>query len=158
MELRRFAAEAAGVVSGWAVAPVETAMWCGYAGAPVPAEKVAAWGGEDGVRAFGLYDGEALVAYGELWVDDEEAEVELARLIVAPAMRRQGLGRELVRGLTALALRAYPDVFMRVHPDNAAALGCYLGADFVPVDPELAAEWNAPQPVAYAWLRYSNRG
>ena len=23
--------------------------------------------------------------------------------------------------------------------------------------PELAAEWNAPQPVAYAWLRFAGR-
>lgn len=30
------------------------------------------------VQPFGLYCGERLVAYGELWVDDDEAEVALA--------------------------------------------------------------------------------
>jgi acetoin utilization deacetylase AcuC-like enzyme/GNAT superfamily N-acetyltransferase len=154
MQLRGFEGALAPVVSGWAPASAETSMWCGYAGAPVPADRIAAWAGEDGVRAYGLWDGTELVAYGELWVDDDEAEVELARLIVAPARRGVGVGRELVRALTALATAAYPDVFMRVHPDNAVALRCYRGAGFQRVPAELEAEWNAPQPVRYVWLRY----
>lgn len=60
-------------------------------------------GGEDGIQPFGLYHGEQLVAYGELWVDDEEAGVELARLIVAPGERGQGLGRRLATMLAGLA-------------------------------------------------------
>jgi GNAT superfamily N-acetyltransferase len=36
-------------------------------------------------------------------VDDQEAEVELARLIVDPGARRQGLGRHLAAGLARLA-------------------------------------------------------
>jgi GNAT superfamily N-acetyltransferase len=32
-----------------------------------------------------------LIAYGELWTDEEEDEVELARLIVAPELRGRGL-------------------------------------------------------------------
>jgi ribosomal protein S18 acetylase RimI-like enzyme len=157
VELRSFAAGDAAVVAAWA-GPAEAVMWCGHHGGAVPAEKVAGWAAEEGVRAFGLYDAGRLVAYGELWLDDDEAEVELARLIVAPERRRRGVGRALVAELTALALGAYPDVFMRVHPDNAAALRCYLGAGFVPVSADLAAEWNAPQPVRYEWLWYSPAG
>jgi hypothetical protein len=36
------------------------------------------------VRAFGLHDGECLVAYGELGVDDDEAEVERATSRLGP--------------------------------------------------------------------------
>jgi ribosomal protein S18 acetylase RimI-like enzyme len=102
--------------------------------------------------AFGLYRDERLVAYGELWVDDAEAEVELARLIVDPGERGQGLGRHLVAGLGDLARSRYPRVFLRVHPDNIAAQRCYAGAGFEPVEPHQAAAWNASQPVDYVWL------
>jgi GNAT superfamily N-acetyltransferase len=37
-------------------------MWCGAAAAPVPAGQVSAWGGEDGVEQFGLYQDQRLVA------------------------------------------------------------------------------------------------
>jgi len=39
---------------------------------------------------------------------------------------------------------------MRVHPDNLRALRCYRRADFLPVDDQLAAEWNAAQPARTA--------
>ena len=65
-----------------------------------------------------------------LWVDYAEAEVELARLIVDPGERGQGLGRRLVAGLADLARSRYPRVFLRVHPDNIAAQRCYAGSGF----------------------------
>jgi ribosomal protein S18 acetylase RimI-like enzyme len=106
------------------------------------------------VTARVLTDGEQLLGYGELWLDTEEDEVELARIVVAPEARGRGLGRALVRGLLAEArLSGMADVFMRVHPDNAAALRCYRGAGFEPVDTGSATAWNAGQPVAYVWLR-----
>jgi ribosomal protein S18 acetylase RimI-like enzyme len=152
MELRPFSSGRAALVASWAATAREATLWCGHTDGLVPTEKVLAWATEDGVRPFGLFDSEELVGYGELWLDDEEHEVELARLIVDPRRRGQGLGRALVTGLTRLAREHYPQVFLRVHPDNAAALRCYAAAGFVPVDPALQAEWNAPQPVAYAWL------
>jgi hypothetical protein len=92
LELRSFPGELAGVVSGWARTDEEALMWCGAIAAPVSAGQVSAWGGEDGVEQFGLYRGERLVAYGELWVDDGEAEVEVARLIVDPAAAFEPVG------------------------------------------------------------------
>jgi hypothetical protein len=55
-------------------------MWCGHPAAPVPAGQISAWAREDGVQPFGLYRDGRLVAYGKLWIDDDEAEAELARL------------------------------------------------------------------------------
>jgi ribosomal protein S18 acetylase RimI-like enzyme len=127
-------------------------MWCGRPAAPVPAGQINAWAHEDGVEPFGLYREGRLVGYGELWVDDDEAEVELARLIVDPGERGQGLGRCLVTGLADLARSRYPRVFLRVHPDNIAAQRCYAAAGFGPVEPQQAAAWNASQPVDYVWL------
>jgi GNAT superfamily N-acetyltransferase/uncharacterized protein YndB with AHSA1/START domain len=150
LRLRPFAADLAGTVSGWATSDDEALIWCGRAGAPVPAEAIAGWAEEPGVRPFGLHSDDRLIAYGELWVDHDE--VELARIIVDPGERGHGIGRRLVTELAAVALGHRPQVFMRVHPSNAAALRCYGAAGFVPVDPELAARWNRPQPVAYEWL------
>jgi ribosomal protein S18 acetylase RimI-like enzyme len=152
LRLHPFPRDSAGVVSGWARTDEEALMWCSHATAPVPAEQIKAWADEDGVEPFGLYRDQQLVAYGELWVDDEEADVELARLIVDPGERRHGLGQHLAIELADLARSRHPQVILRVHPANIAAQRCYTAAGFEPVDPHQAAAWNVGQPVDYIWL------
>ena len=93
-----------------------------------------------------------MIAYGELWIDPDEKEVELARIIVAPSERGRGLGRLLVKQLASLATDHYSDVFMRVHPDNAAALHAYGSAGFRRVATAQEDAWNEIQPVRYVWL------
>jgi ribosomal protein S18 acetylase RimI-like enzyme len=159
MEFRPFAVARAATVASWPLSAGEVAMWCGRREFPLPAEVVAGWQREADVRGRMLVEGERLVGYGEVWCDVEEGEAELARIIVAPGARGRGVGRSLVRELVGLARESgFPEVFMRVHPGNAGALRCYRGAGFVPVDAALAKEWNAPQPVAYVWLRYADVG
>ena len=152
LRLRPFPADSAGVVSGWAVTDEEVLMWCSLRSAPVPPAQINAWAREDWAEPFGLYRDGQLVAYGELWTDDGEAEIELGRLIVAPGERGQGLGRRLAAMLADLARSRYPRVFLRVHPGNIAALRCYAAAGFRPVDPGQAAAWNTGQPREYIWL------
>ncbi|MFJ4467202.1 GNAT family N-acetyltransferase [Streptomyces sp. NPDC089424] len=154
MELRPAAPADAAPVAAWPTSSAEAVMWCGRSEFPVAEQTISGWWQDDDVQAHVLVDGEKLLAYGELWFDAEENEVELARLVVDPDIRGQGLGRELVRRLLARAVEAgFDDVFMRVHPGNDRALRCYLGAGFEPVDPGLADDWNAAQPVNYTWLR-----
>ncbi len=154
MHLLPFSPVHATLVAGWPASAGEVALWCGRREFPVPARAVTDWQRDADVQAHVLVDGEQILGYGELWLDTEEDEVELARVIVAPGVRGTGLGRVLVRGLLARAVEAgFSDVFMRVHPDNARALRCYKGAGFAPVDPALAAAWNEAQPVGYVWLQ-----
>ncbi|MFF1710113.1 GNAT family N-acetyltransferase [Streptomyces sp. NPDC058268] len=154
MDLRPFAPADAATVARWPVSAGEVAMWCGPRDFPVTARVIAGWQLDVDTRGYVLVEGEALLGYGEVWCDEDEGEAELARIIVAPDTRGRGAGRRLVRGLAALALRGgHAEIFMRVHPENTAALPCYRGAGFLPVDPALAAEWNAPQPVSHVWLR-----
>ena len=161
MELRPFDGEYAATVADWAVTAHEVSLLCERDEFPFPAELLTSWPKvADDIKSFLFLDGETPVGYGELWLDDEEDEVELARIIVAAQLRRTGLWRVLVRELVSQAVAAgYRDVFMRVHPDNDAALGSYRAAGFVPVAPELTAAWNEPQPFDYVWLQYdpSNR-
>jgi hypothetical protein len=152
LRLRPFPPELADQVSRWATTDDEVDQWCARPTAPVPAEQINQWAEDPTVRPHGLFHDDRLVAYGELWLDEDEQETELARLIVDPAERGHGIGRRLVVELTTLALTHYPQVIMRVHPDNASALRCYAGAGFVAVAPDLAAQWNAEQPREYVWL------
>jgi [ribosomal protein S18]-alanine N-acetyltransferase len=146
----------AAVVASWPRSAREAEWWCGAGPFPVPAQTVADWQREADVQAHMVLADGAIAGYGELWTDDDEGEVELARIIVAPAARGNGLGRALVRGLLSEAvLVGYPNVFIRVHPANEIALRCYRGAGFRAVDPELARDWNAGQPVTYDWLRHT---
>jgi RimJ/RimL family protein N-acetyltransferase len=47
----------------------------------------------------------------------------------------------------------YPEVFLRLRPDNAVAEACYRAAGFVRVDTETEREWNRGQPSDYKWMR-----
>jgi [ribosomal protein S18]-alanine N-acetyltransferase len=142
----------AGTVAGWSRTRQETLNWCSRDESAVPPEVVSGWAEQPDVTAYGLVDGDVLVAYGELWVDDEEAEVELARLIVDPARRNRGVGRRLVGLLTAAARAVHPVVFLRIRPGNEAALRCYAGCGFVRVSAADEAEWNRAQPTPYLWM------
>jgi [ribosomal protein S18]-alanine N-acetyltransferase len=146
-----FTDDRAGLVAGWSRSADEADMWCSRAEHPFPAEVVAGWAAQPDVTAYLLTDDGAPVGYGEVWSDAEEGEAELARLIVDPATRGRGVGRALAAALAADA--GYDAVFLRVRPDNAAALAAYRRAGFRDVAPELQAEWNAPQPRPYAWLQ-----
>jgi ribosomal-protein-alanine N-acetyltransferase len=122
----------------------------------VPADVVAGWSLADDVEAY-LFAGpdESLVAYGELWLDEEEGEVELARLLVAPQRRSQGIGRALVTALVEQARRTHPelpDVILRVRPENAQAIRAYAAAGLVAVPADEQATWNAGQRFDYHWM------
>lgn len=152
MQLRPFEPEHAPRVSSWARTEEEVAAWCSRTEVPVSPEVIAGWGEEPDVVAFGLFEDDELVAYGELWVDDEEDEVEVARLIVAPPRRGHGVGRELAGLLADRARQIHPKVFLRVRPDNQAALRSYAAAGFTRVAADEAKTWNEGQPVEYAWM------
>ncbi len=144
------------LVASWAVGDEVVRAWCAVEGDRVPADVVAAWSQDDDVEAFLLRDDAGLpVAYGELWLDDEEAEVELARLLVAPDRRGTGVGRALVRALSARAHETHPElptVVLRVRPENEQATRCYSAAGFAAVPEDEQASWNQGQRFAYHWM------
>jgi ribosomal protein S18 acetylase RimI-like enzyme len=152
VELVRFDGAYAGTVAGWAASVEETRWWCSRD--EVTPETVAGWVAQPDTEAYGLVEAGELVAFGELWVEEDEAEAELARLIVAPGHRGRGLGRRFVSLLTREALRRKPAVCLRVNPANTRALRCYAAVGFRAVPQEQADEWNRDQPEAFVWLCY----
>ncbi|HEY0637289.1 MAG TPA: GNAT family N-acetyltransferase [Pseudonocardiaceae bacterium] len=154
LTLREFTPGLAEVVSSWATTAEEVLAWCSRTAAAVPAEVIAGWGREPDVLAYVLLDDGRPVGYGEVWVDDEQREVEIARVLVAPARRGQGFGRALVTHLVAAGRRLHPAVFLRVTPGNDAAVACYRAAGFIRVAPELEQEWNIGQPAPYLWMTH----
>lgn len=96
----------------------------------------------------------APAAYGEVWADADEREVELARILVDPARRRRGLGARVVAALLERAVGfGYPDAFVRVVPDNDAAIRLYERAGFRRLPQRDEERCNRGQPLAYVWLR-----
>jgi ribosomal protein S18 acetylase RimI-like enzyme len=154
--LREFRDPDAREVARWPVSTEEVSLWAGSAGGwPVAASEFRRWHEDPDVHPYVLHDGETLVGYGELWIDEPEQEVELARIIVNPADRGRGVGKRLVVLLLERAsLTDLPDAFVRVVPENGAAIACYRGAGFSLVSETEREEFNRGQPVDYVWMHY----
>ncbi len=83
-----------------------------------------------------LSDGGSLpLGFGQLWLRDG-ADIRLMRIIVSPAARGRGFGRELCRQLISRAVDVIgaPAVTLMVYRDNRVALGLYQSLGFSPVD------------------------
>ncbi|MDQ3104180.1 MAG: GNAT family N-acetyltransferase [Actinomycetota bacterium] len=154
MRLTPFDPTLAATVASWAQSEEEALAWCSRTDVPVPAEVVSAWGEAPGVTAFSFVKDTLPIGYGELWVDNDESEVELARLIIEPGHRGMRYGRQMVAELVTQAQRHSRSVIMRVHPDNDAAKRSYAAAGFVPISTAEESEWNDGQPIAYSWMTY----
>jgi ribosomal protein S18 acetylase RimI-like enzyme len=154
--LREFREPDAREVARWPGSPEEVRRWAGSdPGWPVDESVFGRWHADPDVRPYIIREGEVPIGYGEVWVDEPEQEVELARIIVSPDQRGRGVGRRLVRLLLEqAALSGLPDAFVRVVPENGAAIGCYRGAGFSPVSEAEHEEFNRGQPVDYVWMHY----
>jgi ribosomal protein S18 acetylase RimI-like enzyme len=143
-------------VARWATSFDEVLMWAGSdAGWPFDVSSFRRWHADPDVKPYVLRGGDVLIGYGEVWIDESEREVELGRIIVNPANRGVGVGRHLVRLLLERASHSgFPDAFVRVVPDNYAAIACYRSAGFSRVPDEEREEYNRGQPVDYIWMHH----
>src|SRR3954469_22400499 len=109
-----------------------------------PDALLADWLEDPDITGFLLLRSGTPVAYGELWVEPDDAEAELAHLVVDPARRRQGLGTALAVSLVDRARAGgLTNIFLRVRHDNEVAIACYAGVGFVRCSPDEEAEFKA---------------
>jgi RimJ/RimL family protein N-acetyltransferase len=157
VQLRRFAPHDTAALISWPQSHAEAQWWAGpQTRWPLTPTVVQRWHIDPDARPYVLHNGEVQLGYGELWVDAEEQEVELARVIVAPTQRGKGFGVALVRQLLTEAGRsAYPRSFVRVVPENRVALACYLRAGFTPVNVHDQQAFNRGQPMEYLWMLHT---
>jgi [ribosomal protein S18]-alanine N-acetyltransferase len=152
-ELVSFEARFAPAILAWAQDPADALAWANLREAPRDPSIFSAWHREPGVRPAVLLENGLPVAYGEVWAESAADEIELGRIIVAPARRGRGIARVLVDHLLASApASAAALAFVRVQPGNVAALACYRRAGFRKVSPAAASLYNSGQPVEYVWL------
>jgi RimJ/RimL family protein N-acetyltransferase len=140
-------------VVGWVRTTDEAAAWAALDRLPELSD-LESWHDQEDVAPFSLLADGRLVGYGELWEDRDLDEAELARLVIAPALRGQGHGRALTRLLADEALRrGFREVWLRVLPENAPARRAYEAAGFVRATSGQEAEFNSGQPRTYVWMR-----
>ncbi|HEX4145617.1 MAG TPA: GNAT family N-acetyltransferase [Pirellulales bacterium] len=154
LELVAFEIQFASAILAWAQHADDALAWANLAEPPRDPSIFSTWHQQPGVRPYVLLDGGAAVAYGEIWQEPGGDEIELARIIVAPARRGRGIGRLLVEHLLAQSEGSKSAAFVRVRPGNLAALACYRRAGFAPVSSAAASLYNVGQPVEYVWLSH----
>jgi ribosomal protein S18 acetylase RimI-like enzyme len=71
-----------------------------------------------------------LAAFGQFY--ERLGRINLARLVVSPGMRGQGIGKRLIQGLLEAGRETYEssEYSLFVYRDNAAALQCYQSMGF----------------------------
>jgi ribosomal protein S18 acetylase RimI-like enzyme len=153
LELVPYGGAFAAAVVGWCAASPFSSEW--VPAATEPEAVLAGWLEDPDISGFLLLRSGTPVAYGELWLEPDDAEAELAHLVVDPTQRRQGLGRALAVALVERArAEGLTNIFLRVRPDNEVAIACYGTVGFVRCSPEEEAEFNALQPATYQWMRH----
>jgi ribosomal protein S18 acetylase RimI-like enzyme len=154
LALADFRAEDAAVILGWAETVEEAANWASVPLLTLRSGIFADWHAEEGVEPFvGLLEGGETCCYGEIWKDPQGQEAELARIIVAPSRRGLGIGRTFVSLLAAEVRRCgFQEVWLRVVPENRAAIASYRAAGFVRASKEEERQFNLEQPRDYVWL------
>jgi ribosomal-protein-alanine N-acetyltransferase len=81
--------------------------------------------------AFDPATPDVLAGYGGLLAPEDSGEADIQTLAVAPAARRNGLGRTLVTALLAeAAVRGAAEVFLEVRADNPNARALYDSLGF----------------------------
>lgn len=105
------------------------------------------WLGADDQVGYFLEIEDEILAYGEIWIDIESKDVELAHIIVNPEHRGKGYGKQLTDLLFFEAQKyGFPFAYLRIYHDNLRAISCYQSLGFQRFD-------SVGYPEQWLWLR-----
>lgn len=141
-----------GTILSWILDGNEASDWAGLDQVPRDPAILEQCHADPDVHAWVLMQGGDPVGYGEIWGFESDT-VELARIIIAPALRNRKLARILIDKLCeTLPVAESRIAVLRVQPNNVRALRCYEGAGFHRVPSEREALYNVDQPINYVWM------
>ena len=144
-------------VIGWVQSAPESLRWSSVPYLRLETGVLDEWHAQPGiVPCVGLLAGD-LCAYGQVLEDHGEDEAEVARVIVAPDRRGQGVGQAFV-GLLAneARRRGFTSIVARAVRGDRVAFACYQAAGFVRMTWAEEAALNVDQDQEYVWLRFSS--
>lgn len=157
-QLEKFRPEHAREILSWPTSQQEAFYWASLSGYDAFDTSVfSSWHADSDVFAYVLTRNNLLCACGELWLEPSENSVEIARLIVAPDFRRQGVAKALIQELTTVAKdKGFVKSWLRVFPENKNAVSCYLACGFHYASDDETNAFNALQARSYVWLGRDN--
>lgn len=156
LRLGDFQEEHAETILSWVSSAEDALGWAETPFLRIGPDLFDSWHAQPGVVPCVGWLGDELCAYGHVWEDHAEREAEIARVIVAPERRRQGIGRTFAALLGAEATRrGFEVVLARTVRANRAAFACYRAAGFVRMEREDEVAMNFDQTEDYVWLRYA---
>jgi GNAT superfamily N-acetyltransferase len=144
-------------VVGWVRSATESLTWSSVPFLRLDTAVLDEWHAQPGtVPCVGLLGGE-LSAYGQVLEDHAEDEAEVARVIVAPERRGQGVGQAFAGLLAGEARRrGFSSVCARAVRGDRVTYACYEAAGFVRVTWAEEASLNLDQDEEYVWLRFAS--
>jgi GNAT superfamily N-acetyltransferase len=144
-------------VVGWVRSATESLTWSSVPFLRLGTDVLDEWHAQAGtVPCVGLVGGE-LCAYGQVLEDHAEHEAEIARVIVSPERRRQGVGQEFVRLLAGEARRrGFAAIVARALRGDRVTFTCYQAAGFLRMTWAEEASLNLDQDQEYVWLRFAS--
>ncbi len=144
-------------VVGWVRSATESLTWSSVPFLRLDTAVLDGWHAQPGiVPCVGLLGGE-LCAYGQVLEDHAEDEAEVARVIVAPDRRGEGVGQAFVGLLAAEARRrGFSSIFARAVRGDRVTFACYEAGGFVRMTWAEEASLNADQDQEYVWLRFAS--
>ncbi len=144
-------------VIGWVRSAPESLRWSSVPYLRLETAVLDEWHAQPGiVPCVGLLDGD-LCAYGQVLEDHTEDEAEVARVIVAPDRRGQGVGKAFVALLANEARRrGFTSIVARAVRGDRVAFACYQSAGFVRMSWAEEAALNVDQDQEYVWLRFAS--
>jgi ribosomal protein S18 acetylase RimI-like enzyme len=156
LTLGDFREEHAATILGWVQSAEDALGWAETPFLRIGPPVLEQWHAEPGVVPCVGWIGDRLCAYGQVLEDHAEREAEVTRVIVAPELRGQGVGRTFARLLgTEAVRRGFGVVLARTVRANRAAFACYRAAGFSRLSLADEAALNFDQSEDYVWLEFA---
>jgi [ribosomal protein S18]-alanine N-acetyltransferase len=154
LTLDDFRDEHAATILGWVRSAEDALCWAEAPFLRVGPELFEEWHAQRGIVPCVGVLGDEVCAYGQVMEDQVEREAEIARVIVRPDLRGQGLGRAFVLLLSAEARRrGFGVVVARIARRNRAGYACFHGAGFIRLSAADEAALNLDEPEEYVWMQ-----